>query len=471
MKLFQKHMMKMQSQLFKSTLLLTGLFFLIPSIHCFAQELKPIDKIIAKVGEEYILLSDIQNQKLSLKQNNMAVSSAMDCEIIEGLMYEKLLTNQAVIDSVEVGDEIVHQEMESRLQVIAQQIGSMDRLEEFYGKSVAQIKAEFFEVIKKRMQAERMKEEVTAAVDVTPKEVKEFYNALPKDSIPYINSKITVAQIVMYPKLTDKDKETAKKAIEESKERVTSGARSFQTEAVLNSMDPGSAVQGGDLGWQTKGTMVPEFEAAIFKLEESEISPIFETQYGFHFLQLLDRKGDNYHVRHILISPEVDKTALLTTKKRMDSIYTEINAGTITFEAAALKFSDDLKSNTNGGKIVNPYSGDYKWDLQNINEIDPQMSRFIERLNIEELAPASLYDNYFDQKQGVRIVKLLGKSKPHLANLDDDYQLIQMAALNEKKEEVIDAWVKSKISGNYIWILEAYATKCEFKHEWVKKGI
>ena len=435
-----------------------------------AQDLKPIDKIIAKIGDEYILLSDIQNQKLSMQQNNMAVTNTMDCEILENLMYEKLLTNQAVIDSVEVGDEIVNQEMESRLQVIAQQIGSMDRLEEFYGKSVAQIKAEFFEVIKKRMQAERMKETITEMVDVTPKEVKEFYNALPKDSIPYINSKITVSQIVMYPKLTDDDKAAAKKAIEESFERVTSGARSFQTEAVLVSMDPGSAVQGGDLGWQTKGTMVPEFEAAIFKLEESEISPIFETQYGYHYLQLLDRKGDNYHVRHILISPEVDKQALFKTKKRMDSLYNQIQKGTITFEDAALKFSDDLKSNTNGGKIVNPYTGDYKWDLQNINEIDPQMSRFIDRLAINEMSPASLYDNYFDQKQGVRIVKLLGKSQPHLANLEDDYQLIQMAALNEKKEGVIDAWVKTKIGGNYIWISEKYATSCQFKHEWVKTG-
>jgi len=462
-------MSKMQSLNIKRFAVVAG--FLLTYLNVsFGQDLKPIDKIVAKVGEEYILLSDIQNQKLSLQQNNIVATDDMDCEILEGLMYEKLLTNQAVIDSVEVGDEIVNQEMESRLQVIAQQIGSIERLEEFYGKSVAQIKAEFFEVIKKRMQAERMKETITEMVDVTPKEVKEFYSNLPKDSIPYINSKITVAHVVMYPELTDADKAAAKKAIEESKERVVSEARSFQTEAVLTSEDPGSAVQGGDLGWQTKGTMVPEFEAEIEKLEKNEISPIFETQYGFHYLQLLDRKGNNYHVRHVLVSPKVDKKALYKTKARMDSIADAINNGTLTFERAASLFSDDLKSNTNGGKIVNPYSGDYKWDLQNINEIDPQMSRIVDRLSVGAIAPPALYDNFYEQKQGIRIVKLLSKSKPHVANLDDDYQLIQMAALNQKKEQVIDDWVKSKISGNYIWISEKYATSCEFKHVWVKTG-
>ena len=447
-----------------------SLFVLLLSINSAVAQGTPLDRIIAKVGDEFILLSDLQNQKLSMQQNGMDVSAANDCQLLEGLLYEKLLTNQAVIDSIEVGDEIVNQEMESRLRVIAGQIGSMEALEEFYGKSVAQIKAEFFEIIKKRMQAEQMKESITEGVDVTPKEVKEFYNNLPKDSIPYINQKISVAQIVMYPKLTDADKELAYKQIQESRERVINKEITFQTEAVLTSEDPGSSVQGGDLGWQSKGTMVPQFEAELFKLQNGEISPIFETQYGYHYLELMDRKGDNYRVRHVLISPKVNKSALIRAKKSCDSIYAAIEKGTITFEKAAAMFSDDTKSNTNGGKIVNPYSGDYKWDIQNINEIDPQMSRFIDRLEPGDMAPPSLYEDYMEQKQGVRIVKLLGKTTPHLANLKDDYQLIQMAAMNEKKQKVIDDWVKSTISSNFIWINDEYATRCNFTHEWVKKG-
>jgi peptidyl-prolyl cis-trans isomerase SurA len=448
--------------------LIAALLFISTANAAYSQ--KVIDKIVAKIGDEYILLSDIQNQKLSLIQNGVEVTTEMDCEILEGLMYEKLLTNQAVIDSVEVGDEVVNQEMESRLRVIAEQIGSIERLEEFYGKSVAQIKSEFFDIIKKRMQAERMKETITEGIDITPKEVKAFYEKLPKDSIPYINSKITVAHIVRYPSLTATDKQNALETITEARERVVSGEVAFETEAVLTSDDPGSKLQGGDLGWQSRGTMVPEFEAELFKLEKKEISPIFETQYGYHFLQLMDRKGDNYSVRHILVSPKVDKKALFLTKKSMDSLYAAIVAGDLTFEEAAQQYSEDEKSNTNGGKIVNPYSGDYKWDLQNINDIDPQMSRIIDRLEVDEYAAPSLYDNYFDQKQGIRIVKLLGKTKPHLANLTEDYQLIQSAAMNEKKQKIIDDWVKEKIQNNYIWISEEYTKPCNYTYPWLPKG-
>jgi peptidyl-prolyl cis-trans isomerase SurA len=429
-----------------------------------------LDKIIAKIGDEYILLSDIENQKLSLQQNNVDITNTTDCEILEGLLYEKLLVNQAQIDSIEVGDEIVNQEMESRLRVIADQIGSIELLEEFYGKSVAQIKAEFFTVIQKRMMAEQMKESITENVDITPREVKDFYKNFDKDSIPYINSKISLAQIVLYPEITEADKERAYNIISEAKEKIENKSQSFETTAILISEDPGSKIQGGDLGWQTRGTMVPEFEAELFRLEKNQLSPVFETQYGYHFIELLDRKGDNYHVRHILVSPKVDKRALIKTKVRIDSIYAAIKKGTISFEDAARKFSDDENSKTSGGKIVNPYTGDYNWDIQNINDIDPQMSRIIERMKIGDYSEPSLYENYMEQKQGVRIVKLLGKSKPHLANLTDDYQLIQLAAMNEKKQAVIDKWVKSKIASNYIWIQEDYAVKCSFKYEWLKIG-
>lgn len=462
MKLFQTHIMK---ELLRNISVL-----LCMTLAVSAQGQSVIDKIVAKIGDEYILLSDIQNQKLNLIQNGVDESDISECDILENLMYEKLLVNQAVLDSIEVGDEIVNQEMESRLNVIAQQIGSIERLEEFYGKSVAQIKAEFFEVIKKRMQAERMKESITEGVDVTPREVKEFYNKLPHDSIPYINSKIIVSQVVMYPAVTEGDKKAAYKTIEEARNNIVNNGQSFSTVAVLTSDDPGSKLQGGDLGWQTRGTMVPEFEAEAFILKKDEVSPIFETQYGYHFLQLLDRKGDNYHVRHILVTPKVDKRALVATHKRVDSVYNAIRKGTITFEEAAIQFSHDEQSKNSGGKIINPYTGDYKWDIQNINDIDPQMSRIVDMLSVGDFSKPSLYDNYFEQKQGVRIVKLLDKTRPHLANLQDDYQLIQMAALNEKKQEVINIWVASKIKGNYIWIAEEYALKCEFDFEWIKKG-
>jgi peptidyl-prolyl cis-trans isomerase SurA len=434
-------------------------------------DFKVIDKIVAQIGDEIILLSSLQEQRLQLIQSGIEGNTLSDCAFLEEFMFEKLLINQAKIDSIEVPDEMVNQEMEQRLDYIAKQIGSIEKLEEFYGKSVARIKAEFFDLIKKRMLAERMRETITENVRITPNEVKEFYKSLPKDSIPYINSKITVAQIVIYPEITTADKNLAKTRLEGYLKDIVDGNKKFQNVAALYSDDPGSKVSGGDLGWQTRGTMVPEFEAALFNLKPMEISPVFETMYGYHIVQLLERKGDNYHSRHILISPKVSDMELDRAANLVDSLYKQINFGNITFEEAARRFSQDLESKYNGGQIVNPYTNDYFWDVQNINDIDPQMNRLIQGLKIGNYSTPSLYDNYMDRKQGVRIVKLLGRTDPHIASLETDRQLIEMAALNQKKEAVIDAWIASKIGGNYVEIAPEYLKTCTFKYNWISTGL
>lgn len=457
------------SQFIKSSILLAG-FLLLGSSAIFAQGAEPkvIDKIVAQIGDEIILLSDIQNQRLQLLQNGSDGDKQTDCAILEEFMYEKLLVNQAKIDSVVVNDVDVNREMEERLRYIAGQIGSIEKLEEFYGKSVAKIKAEFFELIKKRLLADEMKRTITENVKVTPKEVEKFFKSLPKDSIPYINSKVTVAHIVLYPKITQSDKDKAFNELSGYKKQIENGTQRFATIATLHSDDPGSKISGGDLGWQTRGTMVPEFETALFNLKNNEISEVIETQYGFHIIQLLDRKGDNFHCRHILISPAVSDQALVKAATSIDSIHQAISKGTITFEEAARRYSDDENSKFNGGQIVNPYSGDYLWDIQNINDIDPQMSRIIERMNPGKFSTPSLYDNYQEQKQGIRIVKLISKTEPHIASLATDRQLIEMAALNEKRQIVIDAWITSKISGNYVQIDKSYMKDCKFKYAWIK---
>lgn len=442
------------------------LFILFTGLTGWSQ--KVIDKVVAKIGDEIILLSDVQNQRLQQIQEGVDGTKDSDCAILEEFMYEKLLVTQAKIDSLFVADEIVNQEMENRLRYIAEQIGSIEKLEEFYGKSVAQIKADFFELIKKRMLAEQMKAKITENVKITPKEVNNYYKNLPKDSIPYINSKVSVAQIVIYPEITDNDKSAAQNRLQGILDDVSAGKIRFETAATLNSDDPGSKVSGGDLGWQTRGTMVPEFEAALFKLKPSEISPVFETQYGYHIVQLIDRKGDNYHSRHILIMPRVNDMELVKASTRIDSIHKELKKGTITFEEAARRFSNDENSKFNGGKIVNPYSGDYFWDIQNINDIDPQMSRLVDILKPGQYSTPSLYNNLFEQKQGIRIVKLITKTEPHLANLKSDRQLIELSALNKKKQKVIDRWISSKISGNYVEISPEYIKDCDFKYDWIK---
>lgn len=462
--------MKLQSINKYFFLLLMGLF-LSQTGRAQKDDFKVIDKIVAQIGDEIILLSSLQEQRLQLIQSGIEGNTLSDCAFLEEFMFEKLLINQAKIDSIEVPDEMVNQEMEQRLDYIAKQIGSIEKLEEFYGKSVARIKAEFFDLIKKRMLAERMRETITENVRITPNEVKEFYKSLPKDSIPYINSKITVAQIVIYPEITTADKNLAKTRLQGYLEDILAGNKKFQNVAALYSDDPGSKVSGGDLGWQTRGTMVPEFEAALFNLKPMEISPVFETMYGYHVVQLIERKGDNYHSRHILISPKVSDMELDRAANLVDSLYKQINFGNIPFEEAARRFSQDLESKYNGGQIVNPYTNDYFWDVQNINDIDPQMYRLIQGLKIGNYSTPSLYDNYMDRKQGVRIVKLLGRTEPHIASLETDRQLIEMAAINQKKEAVIDAWIASKIGGNYVEIAPEYLKTCTFKYNWITSGL
>lgn len=426
-----------------------------------------IDKIVAQVGEEYINLSDIQKSKLDMVQQGMQVNDMTDCEILEELLYQKLLINQAGIDSLVVSDEAVNNEMEQRIRYFEAQIGGREELEKFYGKPVAKIKQEFFNVIKKRMLAEQMQDKITESMVVTPQDVKDFYNGLHRDSIPYINSKISLAQIVVYPEITEADKVKAKEMLQLYRSQIMNGEKLFETMATLKSDDPGSRLKGGDLGWNSRGTMVPEFEAILFELEPGEISEVFETQYGYHIIKMLERRGDNYHVKHILITAKADDNAFEKAAIKIQEVYTQLKAGTISFNEAALKYSNDESTKQNGGKIVNPYTNDYFWDVQNINDIDPEMYRIVDRMRTGDISKPSLYDNYQEQISGIRIVKLLGKTSPHLANLTDDYQLIYNACVQSKKQEVIDEWINSKITTAYVRIDKEYYS-CHFKYNWTK---
>ncbi|MFD1552624.1 hypothetical protein DNU06_16675 [Putridiphycobacter roseus] len=426
---------------------------------------KIIDQIVAQVGEEVIMLSDIQKAKLQLIQEGMEVSNTDDCRILEELLFQKLLLNQAKIDSVLVSDDQVNASLDQRIRYFEAQIGGREELEKFYGKSIAQIKGEFFKTIKDNMLAESMQDKITENLVITPKDITHFFNELPKDSIPYINSKISVAQIVIYPEITEADKMKSKQLISEIREDVLKGEIRFATAAIKYSDDPGSKMQDGDLGWQTKGTMVPEFEAAAFSLKKNELSQVFETQYGYHFLELLDRKGDNYRVRHVLISTKANDNSLDIASNKIEKIYADLKSNTIPFEKAAEKYSNDENSKFNGGKIVNPYTNDFYWDINNINEIDPQLYRVIQGLGVGKISTPSLYENYQEQKLGLRVVKLLGKTDPHMANLNDDYQLIQKACTESKKQVIIDKWIDNKINSAYIRIDGKYKY-CNFKYDW-----
>lgn len=440
--------------------------FLLLTTFSFSQERIVIDKIVAQVGDNIILMSDLEAQKLQAIQAGMTVTKEMDCNVLEELMYNELLLNQAKLDSIEVSDGQVDAEMENRLRVLEEQIGGREKLEQFYGKSVTQIKEEFRPIIKDRLLSQEMERTITADITVTPKEVSDFYSKIPKDSIPLINAQLSFQQIVHYPEITKTDKKRSFDQLTEIRKNIMAG-KSFDTQARIHSMDPGSATQGGKIT-ASRGMMVPPFEAAVFSLEVGGISDVFESAYGYHIVKLLDRKGDDYVCQHILIIPEYTNEALEYSALKMDSCYTLLKENKITWDDAVTRFSNDEMTKQNKGIITNPITGEQTWDMEDLNQVDQQIFLLTDNMEKGDITSPNLYVDLYERKQGIRIVRLMDRKPQHLANLNDDYALIKRAAENDKKQRTINNWIITKIGNAYVRIDESYQD-CQFRNPWFTK--
>ena len=436
------------------------------SLSLSAKAQTTVDKIVAQIGDNIILLSDIQAQKIQILQAGLELTPEKDCQILEELMYQNLLLNQAILDSIEVSDAQVDAEMEQRIRVIEGQIGGRQKLEEFYGKTIGDIKREFKTVIKDQLLSKEMERTITANVSITPREVRRFYENIPLDSIPLISSQLSFQQIVQYPEITTKDKERAFNKLADIRKKIIKNGKSFSTQARIHSMDPGSATEGGKIN-ATRGMMVPQFEAAVFSLDKNGISDVFETNYGYHIVQLLDRKGDDYSCRHILIIPEFEFEAIAVAEKKMDSCYQLLSSGEISWEEAVTRFSNDETTRQNNGTITNPISGDIMWSMEDLNQVDQQIYLLTNSLEKGDLSTPSLYTNMMERKEGIRIVKLVDRTVAHRANLKDDYALIKSAAESEKKQKIVSEWTTSKIGNAYIRLDENYKN-CNFSNNWLQ---
>ncbi len=428
-----------------------------------AQQTKSIDKIVAYIGDQIILKSDIENTKIQGLQDNSKVIN--DCEILDLLIMQKLLLNQAELDSIKISDAQVDSDMENRLRIIENQIGSKQKLEEFYGKTTTQIKIEMKQAIKNKLLSEEMQRSITSSIQVTPKDIEEYFKNLPKDSIPYINTKLSFQQIVVFPKITQQDKEITYKKLNEIRESILSG-KSFDSQARLHSQDPGSAPQGGTIS-ASRGMMVPQFEATVYNLKPGEISKIIETDYGYHIIQLVERKGDDYTCKHILMIPEFNRESLNLASIKMEECYSKLKENQITWDEAVKTYSNDNNTKNNYGIITNPITGEQTWSSEDLNQIDQQIYLLTSSLNKGELTKPTLYFDFYERKQGIRIVRLMDRLPQHIANLNDDYVLIQRATENNKKQAVLKKWVTSKISNNYIQIDSDYKD-CSFMFPWKK---
>lgn len=426
-------------------------------------QVKIIDGIIGVVGDEIILRSDLENQRIQAAAQGINYGKDAKCRIMEDLLYEKLLLHQGGVDSVEVSEAQIQSELDKRINVFIEQIGSREKLEEYYGKSISEIKDEFYEVLEKQMIVQQMQHKITAEVKVTPSQVRNFFESLPKDSLPLINAEIEVGHIVVYPPENLDETRRVKQKLREYRKEILSGEKDFATVAVLYSEDPGSAVKGGELGMQGRGTFVAEFDAIGLSLAEGEISDVFETEYGFHIMQLIERRGEKYNARHILLKPRVSQEDLSKAREQLIKVRKLIQSDSLTFAEAAAIYSDDEASKNQNGNVINPATGSTRFEM---SELDPQIFLTIDTMAVNEVSHPA-YMQKRDGRKAYRLIELRKRTEPHRANLRDDYQIIQEAARNELSGNAISEWINRRASVTFVEIDDEFHT-CPFEYDWLK---
>jgi len=432
----------------------------------FAQESKSIDRIIAVVGGNITLQSELETQYLQMLASGYEPNDDSKCILFEELLYGNLLLHRAKVDSLIVGDGEVEDELNRRLEYFIAQLGSQQKLEEYYEKSILEIKDEFRELIKEQLLSQRMQQKITGDIKVTPAEVRAYFNKIPKDSLPRINAEVELGRIMKRPEVSKEQKDAAKAKAEELRQRVL-GGEGFRALAILYSEDPGSSKKGGDLGFFERGMMVPEFDAVAFRLKEDSVSEVIETQFGFHFMQMMERRGEQINVRHILIRSKTSEEDMEQARLLLDSIHQLITSGEMTFAKAATEFSDDEESKMNGGMMFNPQTGAATFDMEQLGSIDQKLFLTVENMKVGDISKPSRTQSP-DGKEAYNLFFLKSQTEPHIANMKDDYQRIQQAALAEKNTRTIQKWINDKSNKTYIRIDDEFKD-CPFSHRWAKE--
>jgi peptidyl-prolyl cis-trans isomerase SurA len=421
-----------------------------------------LDKVVVIVGDEIVLKSDVEQRKIQLRQEGVQFDGDLDCFTLENLMEEKLFLDQGKLDTIEIDEGMIEVELDRRIAMFVQQIGSQEALEDYFGKSISDIKADFQGPLKNQMIVQQVQQIITTDINVTPSDVQDFYNNISKDSLPMINVEIEYEQLVIFPAENSAQIEKVKKRLRGFVAEVREG-EDFSTLAVLYSDDPGSAPKGGDLGMVPRGAMVGAFDEVAFQLSDGELSAVFETEFGYHIMQMVERRGEQYHARHILLKPKVTSKDMNIAKDELIEIRKNLESDTLTWNMAVAKYSDDELTRNNRGLVINLMTGTPRFDL---SQLDPQAYVSIEKMSVSDISQPILYQTR-EGKEGYRLVKLLERIEPHRANLTDDYQILQDAATNKAKQEMTQQWIVEKINNTYINIDDSYHS-CDFEFDWVK---
>ncbi len=427
---------------------------------------KVVDQVVWVVGDEPVLQSEIEAEIMRLKYEKQTVDGDPYCVIPEQIALQKLFVAQAKIDSVYVTETVLDQQVDARVKYFIQRIGSKEKVEEYFGKSLDKIKTEMRRTVNEQMIVNQMQQKITDAYKITPADIKKFYNKIPKDSIPTIPEQVEVQIITISPDVTPAEVERIKSKLREFKEKVESGESQFSTLAILYSEDRGSAMQGGELGFMTKGKLVPEFANVAFSLfDPTKVSRIVESEFGYHIIQLIERKNDQVNCRHILMVPRIDEKQKQEAMAKLDSIATDVRSERMTFAEATLKFSEDKETRENGGLMINQETLSNKFQIQ---QLPADVARVVYGLSVGEISKPFVYKTDAG-KEMVCIVRLKSKTKAHKANPQDDFNELKEIVTAKKSQELLDSWIKEKQGELYIHINPEYRN-CQFKYPgWIKE--
>lgn len=422
-----------------------------------------IDGIAGVVGNNIVLNSDVEQQLLQYQAQGLEIDTTLRIQVLEDLLFQKLMLHQALLDSVVVTENEVFNEIDSRINNFILQLGGEDQLESYFDKKVYEIKEEMFDPIESSLLIQRVRYDITSAVTITPSEIRTYFGTFPQDSLPAVNEEVEVAQILKLPPASSSAIAETKKKLDKLKDRINKG-ESFGTMAILYSEDPGSSRNGGLYTSITRGMFVKEFEAIMFSLEEGEVSEVFKTEYGYHIAVLEERRDSEVDVRHILMSPKISPIDLSNAKDILISIRDSVLNGELLFENAVLNHSDDKTTKYNGGKLINANNGTTKFEIAHL---DQGVNLAIENLEPEAISDP-IYLKMEDGKEAYRMFMLINRKEAHQVNLVDDYQKIRDLALEHKKDESIEKWISKSLEKTYVRIDESYQSQ-DFQYNWLKK--
>ncbi len=432
-----------------------------------AQDDNVVDEVIWVVGDEPILKSDVEAMRVQAQQEGMHWDGNPDCAIPEELAVQKLFLHQAAIDSIQVTESEISQGLEQQINYWIETAGSREKLEEYKKESISQIRSELHDDFRDRQLVTKMKESLVKDVAVTPSEVRRYFSELPEDSIPYVPTEVEVEIVTRTPKIEQEEINRVKDRLREFTDRVNNGTSTFTSLATLYSEDPGSARHGGELDYMGRGMLDPAFATVAFNLTDpKKVSKIVESDFGFHIIQLVDKRGDKIKVRHILLKPHVSDAAIKAAIERLDSIGTDIRASKFTFEEAASVISDDKDTKNNHGLMANSSQSERtsKFRLQ---DLPAEIAVVVDTMKVGEVSRAFSMVNS-KGKTVCAIAKLKSKVDGHKASMREDYQILKNVVIDKRKQDILHNWIVEKLKNTYVRVNDRYKN-CDFKYKgWIK---